>query len=107
MSDLRQWSHEFFTEFVELYRSYPCLWQVKSKDYSNRDKKNEAYAVLVKKCQEVDRGATKDTVAKNQLLSFSFSQRVTKSKKSACSGAGVDDLYKRSFWYFSSSFIPE
>ena len=39
---------DFLIEFIELYRSYPCLWKVKSQDYSNKLKKNQAYDVLAK-----------------------------------------------------------
>ena len=38
---------DFLVEFIELYRSYPCLWKVKSQDYSNKLKKKQAYVVLV------------------------------------------------------------
>jgi hypothetical protein len=43
MADLRRRSKDFLTEFFELYRSNPCLWKIKSKEYMDRDKKNEAY----------------------------------------------------------------
>lgn len=64
MSDLRQCSHEFLAEFIELYKSFPCLWQVKSKDYSDKHKKNLAYEELTKKFREVDSLANKETVSK-------------------------------------------
>lgn len=101
MSDLRQWSREFFTEFIELYRNFPCLWKVKSSEYSDREKKNQAYAVLVNKFQEVDRAATKDTVTK-KINSFRsvYRKELQKVNKSERSGAGTDDIYKPSLWYF-------
>lgn len=95
MSDLRQWSREFFTEFIELYRNFPCLSKVKSSEYSDREKKNPAYAVLVNKCQEVDRAATKDTVTK-KINSFRsvYRKELQKVNKSERSGAYTDDIYK-------------
>nr|CAI5835067.1 unnamed protein product [Callosobruchus analis] len=27
LGDLRGLSHEFLTEFLEIYKSYPCFWQ--------------------------------------------------------------------------------
>jgi hypothetical protein len=80
-----------FTEFIELYRSFPCLWQVKSKDYSNRDKRHKAYATLIDKCKEVDREATKDTVAK-KINSFRtvYRKDLSKVKNSMRSGAGAE-----------------
>jgi len=42
MVDLRTVSGEFLTEFIHMYREYPCLWKVKSKEYSDRVKKSLA-----------------------------------------------------------------
>jgi Rod binding domain-containing protein len=69
---------------------------VKSKEYCDR---NQAYAVLVNKCQEVACGAIKDTVAK-KINSFRsvFHKELLKVMKSAHSGAGADNLYKPSLW---------
>ena len=41
MTDLRQCSRVFITDFIALYESLPCLWRIKSKEYSDRDKKGE------------------------------------------------------------------
>nr|CAH7733549.1 unnamed protein product [Callosobruchus chinensis] len=54
------WSHEFITEFIDLYKSLPCLYEIKSKDYLNKAMKLSAYNQLVEKLQT----ATKDTVVK-------------------------------------------
>ena len=35
-------SHDFLTKFLEEYREMPVLWQVRSADYSNRTKRDEA-----------------------------------------------------------------
>ncbi|CAJ0950502.1 unnamed protein product [Ranitomeya imitator] len=32
---------------IEMYRSLPCLWKIKSADYSNRYIKKDAYEKLV------------------------------------------------------------
>jgi len=101
MSDLRQCSHEFLTEFIELYKSFPCLWQVKSKDYSDKHKKNLAYEELIKKFREVDSSANKETVSKKiNSLRTVYKKELAKLKKSATSGAGEDDIYKPVLWYF-------
>ena len=64
MADLRGYSREFLREFIELYRNFPALWKIKSKEYSNRDLKREAYDVMVAKLNDVDKNATKETVIK-------------------------------------------
>lgn len=45
---------EFVTEFIELYKIHTCLWQVKSPDYLNRDKRVVAYQSLVDLCRKID-----------------------------------------------------
>lgn len=49
MSDLRQCYRQLMGEFIGLYRSFPGLWQVKCADYSDRNKKNHAYDILIEK----------------------------------------------------------
>ena len=41
------WSNDNLKKFVELYRSYPCFWKVKSDEYRNRNLKNRAYDKLI------------------------------------------------------------
>ena len=101
MSDIRAWSREFLTEFIELYKSLPCLWQVKSKEYSNKDKRNQAYAELIIKCKEVDRNVNKEFVTKKiNSLRTVYRKELSKVKKSMRSGAGADEVYKPTLWYF-------
>jgi hypothetical protein len=64
MADLRTVSREFLTEFIHMYREYPCLWKVKSKEYSDRVKKNLAYEHLTTKLKENDPDANKEKVIK-------------------------------------------
>jgi hypothetical protein len=40
-------SPDFLTMFLEEYRELPVLWQVRSADYSNRAKRDEAWDLLV------------------------------------------------------------
>lgn len=88
-------------EFIELYRSFPCAWQVKSADYHDRIKKNKAYEVLLAKCKEIDSSATVKTVKqKIDSLRGAFRKELKKVKESSKSGAGTDDLYQPHLWYF-------
>ncbi|KAL1489214.1 hypothetical protein ABEB36_014147 [Hypothenemus hampei] len=101
MSDLRQCSHDFLSEFIELYRSFPCLWQVKSKEYSDRDRKNQAYEIVVEKFKQVDPTATRDTVIKKiNSLRTVYRKELAKVKQSIHSGAADEDIYKPTLWYF-------
>ena len=55
---------QFWAEFIELYRQNECLWRIRSKDYINKLKKNEAYELLAEKLKEKDSDATIETVKK-------------------------------------------
>jgi hypothetical protein len=43
MNDIRAWSTQFITEFVDIYESFPCLYNIKSEEYSNKQFKNAAH----------------------------------------------------------------
>ena len=45
---------QFWAEFIQLYKEYPCLWKIKSKEYSDKAKKNAEYDLLVEKLKEKD-----------------------------------------------------
>jgi len=38
---------QFLRDFIAEYKELTCLWDVRSKDYSNRDKKESAYDKLL------------------------------------------------------------
>ncbi|XP_066951270.1 uncharacterized protein [Macrobrachium rosenbergii] len=92
---------QYWEEFIELYRQHPCLWKMKSKDYSDKGKRNKAYNVLAEKLRERDATATRVTVAKkiNNLRSC-FRKEIKKVEASVRSGASADDLYAPALWYY-------
>ncbi|XP_068204479.1 uncharacterized protein [Palaemon carinicauda] len=100
MADLRQCSREFLTEFIALYESFPCIWRVKSKDYSDRDKKGKAYESLVEKFKEIDKNADRDMVVKKiNSLRTVYRKELAKVNDSNRSGT-EEEIYKPSLWYF-------
>ncbi|GBP96150.1 hypothetical protein EVAR_100842_1 [Eumeta japonica] len=50
---------EFFSECIQLYRELPSLWNVKSKEYHDRNKKKFAYETLLSKYRDVFTGKRK------------------------------------------------
>ena len=94
--------NEVLGEFIEIYKSEPCLWKIKTSDYNDRDKKDAAYRKLVMKLKEIEPDANVNVVKKkiNNLRS-----NVRKEKKkidsSMKSGASTDNVYKPSLWYFN------
>ncbi|XP_049944318.1 uncharacterized protein LOC126426446 [Schistocerca serialis cubense] len=92
--------NQVIKEFIEMYRLEPCLWQVKSKEYHDREKRGAAYERLVIKLKELEPDATKQSAVKkiNNLRS-----NVCKEKKkrymSMKSGALTDNIYTSKLWY--------
>jgi len=94
-------SRAFLTEFIHKYREYPYLWKGKSKEYFDRVKKNLAYEHLTTKLKEIDPDTNKEkTVKKINSLRSCFRKELKKVNDPKTSGAGADDTYTPSLWYF-------
>lgn len=109
MADLRLMSREFLSEFIDLYRENECLWKIKSKDYSDKHKKNAAYIILIDKLKEVEPEATKEMVIKKiNSLRTCFRKELKKYNASLKSGSATEDLRKPNLWYFDLlSFLTD
>ncbi|XP_018577741.1 uncharacterized protein LOC108916036 [Anoplophora glabripennis] len=89
------------TDFIEVYKSLPCLWQIKSKEYSDRNKKNAAYQKLIEKLKEAKADANRDFVIKKiNSLRSSYRKEKKKVSESLKSGAGTEDVYTPTLWYY-------
>ena len=65
--------NQVIAEFIELYRSEPCLWKLKIPEYHDRTRKDAAYDKLCEKLKELEPGATKKSaIAKINSLRSSF-----------------------------------
>ncbi|XP_054726004.1 uncharacterized protein LOC129235936 [Anastrepha obliqua] len=93
--------NQIISDFIEMYRSEPCLWQVKSHDYHDRMKKDNAYTKLAKKLDEIEPGATKKSVInKVNSLRSAFRKEKKKVEASKKSGSSADSIYKPALWYY-------
>ncbi|CAH0559891.1 unnamed protein product [Brassicogethes aeneus] len=98
MADIRHVTKEVLAEFIEIYRSHPALWKVKSKEYVNRNLKNLGYDALVEFYQKIDPNADRNLVSRKiQSMRGSFRKELKKFERSCASG---DDQYVPSLWYF-------
>uniref|UniRef100_A0A6P7FAQ7 Uncharacterized protein LOC114326385 n=1 Tax=Diabrotica virgifera virgifera TaxID=50390 RepID=A0A6P7FAQ7_DIAVI len=92
---------ENLEEFIKCYRNETCLWNVKSKDYHDRHKKNAAYDRLIIKYKPIDPSANREMVVKKiNNMRTCYRKELNKAKKSLISGAGTDEVYVPRLWYF-------
>lgn len=93
---------EFWREFINLYRELPAVWKIKSDDYKNRDLKSECYVKLTDKLKELQPTADINcTKRKINTLRSNFRRELKKQINSRKSGAGADDMYEPTVWYFN------
>ncbi|KAF5275538.1 hypothetical protein FQR65_LT16596 [Abscondita terminalis] len=84
-----------------MYHSFPCLWQIKCKDYSNKKLKNEAYDKLLELCRSVVDNPTREFVIKKiNALRGAFRKELKKVQMSH-SGMDEEEKYKPQLWYFN------
>ncbi|XP_060867451.1 uncharacterized protein LOC132942815 [Metopolophium dirhodum] len=89
-------------KFLDLYKSFPCLWKIKSKEYSNRNIKDRAYEVLIEKMKEIDKNVNRDAVVKKiNSLRSAYRKELKKIKDSVRSGAGEEDIFTPHLFYFN------
>lgn len=92
---------EFWEEFLNLYKLYPCLWNSKCKEYSNRQLRESAIAVLVDKCKEKYSSSDRNFVMK-KIHSFrcAFRRELKKVVNSLKSGSATEEVYVPNLWYY-------
>ncbi|XP_078038570.1 uncharacterized protein LOC144470867 [Augochlora pura] len=107
--DLVGYTHDFLTEFIQLYRSFPCLWQVRYKGYKDRLLRNRAYDALVQKLREVNPVADKETVIRKiNTLRTAFRREYKKVRSSQRMIKNPRMRYRSSLWYYDIlKFVAE
>lgn len=92
---------KFLLECIEMYETLPALWNTKCKDYSNREKKNQQYDILLLKYKERFPKADKtELIKKFNSLRKNFRKELKKLNDFGKSGAGADDVSEPTLWYF-------
>lgn len=63
-NESRLWTKHFVTDFINLYRKQPCLWNQFTKEYKSVPLRNRAYDKLVAFCRPIFPNADREFVAK-------------------------------------------
>lgn len=97
----------FLTDFIEAYREFPCLWKVKSDEYRDRNKRDEALNNLLLLTRDTIPTADLSFVkSRIESVKQSFRREFRKVKLSMKSGAAEENVYKPRLWYYDLiSFI--
>ncbi|KAG8270818.1 hypothetical protein J6590_076504 [Homalodisca vitripennis] len=96
----------FVIEFLNLFQNYPCLWDVSSQDYINRNVKETAYNKLLENVMNTGMPATVELLKKKiKSLRDTYRKELSKIKKSIKSGAGANEVYKPKLVWYSNSAV--
>ena len=80
----------------------PCLWKVNSDDYRDRNLRTAAYLKLIIKLKEIEPSTTrKSVVSRINNMRSSYRKELKKIRASTRTGAGADDVYVPTLWYFA------
>uniref|UniRef100_A0A1Y1MH02 MADF domain-containing protein n=1 Tax=Photinus pyralis TaxID=7054 RepID=A0A1Y1MH02_PHOPY len=95
------WSNREVRVLIEEVQKYPCLYLVKSANYKNKHARNEALASIVKALLPLRPGVCENDIkAKFNGIKSNFFSEHRKVLASQKSGAGSDDVYKPTLWYY-------
>ncbi|KAG8330850.1 hypothetical protein J6590_054140 [Homalodisca vitripennis] len=89
------------TRSAKEYRNLPCLWKVRSAEYSNKFKRDTAWEHLLQITKEkIPNADTNFAKRKVDNLRAAFRKEMRKVRDSTRSGASADDTYTPTLWYF-------
>ncbi|XP_040202563.1 uncharacterized protein LOC120933415 [Rana temporaria] len=90
-------------EFIKQYRELTCLWNVKSRDYSNKSKRKAALQKLVELLKPLYPTADINYVkGKIGSLRSTYNKERKKVLESKRSGVADDEIYVPRLWYYNS-----
>lgn len=92
-------SRRTLQEFIEIYKAHPCLWNNKLKEYHDRQKRSNAYDLLLNKLLEIEPCASKDVVVK-KINNMRSNCRKERKKAENSLKQGAKEIYSPKLWYY-------
>ena len=71
-----EWTKALTLQLIELYRDHPCLYQIKSDAYKDRNKKTKAYAELLANIKIVNPMCSLEILKKKLNTTLSVQKRI-------------------------------
>lgn len=103
-----KWTKEQISVLINAYKEETCLYAIQSPNYHNKHLRAEA---LMRVCNAVNNvrlnTTTKECQTKFHNLRNQFNVENAKRRSSIKSGAGTNDIYVPSLWYFNSMLFLE
>ncbi|XP_066989137.1 uncharacterized protein [Macrobrachium rosenbergii] len=94
------WDRAQTLMLIELYRLNPCLWNVKSDVYKDRNKRAVAINGITADLQRIGSHVNAVEVKRKiEIIRSQYRREVRKIEKSKRSGAGAD-MYAPTLWFF-------
>ncbi|XP_037915410.1 uncharacterized protein LOC119654223 [Hermetia illucens] len=92
---------EAWREFFSVLQTLPELWKIKADVFKDKHKKKIAFSKLLEVYKSIDGNANEDTVKKRlQNIRSCYRRECKKVERSRKSGAGVEEEYVLTLWYF-------
>ncbi|KAJ8875253.1 hypothetical protein PR048_023148 [Dryococelus australis] len=97
---------EDIVEFLELYKEFGCLWDMYSKQYSNKDARNQALEILLEILKVIG-NATIATV-KKKIENIRAAYKRERKVKHMYIRSGREDIHVPTLWYYEYlTFLDE
>lgn len=105
-----KWNNDDIFQFLDVYEQYPILWNIKHKDYLNRNLKISNFEKLKNNLSSIGLVVDSDQLRlKIKSIRDVYRQEIAKINRSKKSGAGTDSLYKPKLIWFNraNTFLNE
>nr|XP_050869366.1 uncharacterized protein LOC127072745 [Vespula vulgaris] len=97
-TNVHRMANDTIVKFIQLYRSYECLWNVSSEDYGSKLSRNAAFDMISRKMQIPGFGP-REVARKIKNLKSAYQQEVKKIEKSE-EKPGTGGAYRpRVIWF--------
>ncbi|KAF9411121.1 hypothetical protein HW555_009983 [Spodoptera exigua] len=105
--DMATKEKEILSHIIEVYKDMPYLWNKNDKNYMNKTIRSEGFEVLLSIYKNIEKDATVKTLKKKiDNLKTNYFKELKKVKASKHTGAGSEDVYVPTIWYYDSfSFL--